>query len=83
MDEETILKAAKESEIIFTVEDHSIIGGLGGAVCELLSEKFPKKVIRIGIRDEFGQSGKWDELMKYYGIDSENIVRTVEKYCKM
>lgn len=83
LDEETILKAAKESEIIFTVEDHSIIGGLGGAVCELLSEKFPKKVIRIGIKDEFGQSGKWDELMRYYGIDSENIVRTVEKYCKM
>ena len=83
LDEETILKAAKESEIIFTVEDHSIIGGLGGAVCELLSEKFPKKVIRIGIKDEFGQSGKWDELMKYYGIDSEGIVKIVEKYCNM
>ncbi len=83
LDEETILRAAKESKAIFTVEDHSIIGGLGGAVCELLSEKFPKRVIRIGIRDEFGQSGKWDELMKYYGIDSESITRTVEKYCNM
>ena len=83
LDEETILRAANESKVIFTVEDHSIIGGLGGAVCELLSEKFPKRVIRIGIRDEFGQSGKWDELMKYYGIDSEGITRTVEKYCNM
>ena len=83
LDEETILRAAKESKVIFTVEDHSIIGGLGGAVCELLSEKFPKKVIRIGIKDEFGQSGKWDELMKYYGIDCEGIVKIVEKYCNM
>lgn len=83
LDEETILRAAKESKVIFTVEDHSIIGGLGGAVCELLSEKFPKRVVRIGIKDEFGQSGKWDELMKYYGIDCEGIVKIVEKYCNM
>ena len=83
LDEETILRAANESKVIFTVEDHSIIGGLGGAVCELLSERFLKRVVRIGIRDEFGQSGKWDELMKYYGIDSESIARTVEKYCNM
>lgn len=81
IDEEKIVKAAMETKIIFTVEDHSIIGGLGGAVCEILSEKYPKKVVRIGIKDEFGQSGKWDELMKYYGIASENIVETVEKYC--
>lgn len=74
LDEEIILKAAKETKRIITVEDHSIIGGLGGAVCELLSEKYPVKVERIGINDEFGQSGKWNELMEYYGLTAERII---------
>lgn len=77
LDKEAIIKAAKETKKIITVEDHNIIGGLGSAVCEVLSENCPSKVIRLGINDEFGQSGKWDELMKYYGITSENIVKTV------
>lgn len=77
IDKEAIIRAAKETKKIITVEDHNIIGGLGSSVCEVLSEEYPTKVIRMGIKDEFGQSGKWDELMKYYGITSENIVKTV------
>ncbi len=75
IDREAIIKAAKETKKIITVEDHSIVGGLGSAVCEVLSEECPTKIIRLGINDEFGMSGKWDELMKYYGINSENIVK--------
>ena len=81
IDKETIIKAAKETKKIITVEDHSIIGGLGSAICEVLAEEYPVKVTRLGINDEFGQSGKWDELMKYYGITSEKIVETVNEYC--
>ena len=77
LDKETIIKAAKETRKIITVEDHNIIGGLGSAVCEVLSENYPVKVTRLGINDEFGMSGKWDELMEYYGITSENIVKSV------
>lgn len=78
IDKEAIVKAAMETEKIITVEDHNIIGGLGSAVCEVLAEEYPKKVTRLGINDTFGQSGKWDELMKYYGITSEKIVETVQ-----
>lgn len=82
IDKETIVKVAKEVKHIITVEDHSIIGGLGSAVCEVLSEKYPVKVLRMGINDEFGQSGKWDELMKYYKIDSDSIAAMAETLCK-
>ena len=78
IDKEAIVKAAKETKHIVTVEDHSIIGGLGSTVCEVLSEEYPVKVTRMGINDEFGQSGKWDELMKYYKIDSVSIANRVE-----
>ena len=74
IDKEAIIKMAKETKEIITIEDHSIIGGLGSAVCEVLATEYPKKVTRIGINDEFGMSGKWDELMKYYGITHEKIV---------
>ena len=74
IDREAIITAAKETKKIITIEDHSIVGGLGSAVCEVLADEYPTKVIRLGINDEFGQSGKWDELMKYYGITSEKIV---------
>ena len=77
LDKETIIKAAKETRKIITVEDHNIIGGLGSAVCEVLSENYPVKVKRLGINDEFGMSGKWNELMEYYGITSNNIVKSV------
>lgn len=78
IDKELIIKCAKETKKVITAEDHSIIGGLGSAVCEVLSENYPAKVIRLGINDEFGQSGKWDELMKHYGLTSENIIKIVK-----
>ena len=79
IDKELIIKCAKETNKIITVEDHSIIGGLGSAVCEVLSEEYPSKVTRIGIRDEFGQSGVWNELMKHYEIDCDGIVKAFKK----
>jgi transketolase len=74
LDEELILAAARETGAIVTAEEHSIIGGLGGAVAELLSEKCPVKLKRVGIKDRFGLSGKGDELLKYFGLLPENLV---------
>ena len=74
IDREIIIKAAKETKKIITVEDHSIVGGLGSAVCEVLCDEYPVKVTRLGIKDEFGQSGKWNELMKHYKIDRTAII---------
>ena len=79
IDQELIIKCAKETSKIITVEDHSIIGGLGSAVCEVLAEKYPTKVIRMGINDVFGESGKAEELIKKYKIDGASIVETVKK----
>lgn len=83
LDNETILKAARETGLIVTAEDHSIIGGIGSAVCELLAENpthIPVK--RVGIKDVFGQSGKWNELMKHYGLTAEEIVKVVKENLK-
>lgn len=74
IDKEIILKAAKETAKIITIEDHSIIGGLGTAVCEVLSENYPSKVIRMGIKDTFGTSGNAKELMKHFNITAADIV---------
>ena len=74
IDKETIIRCAKETKKIITVEDHSIIGGLGSSVCEVLAEEYPTKVIRLGVQDSFGKSGNAVELMKYFGIDCEAIV---------
>ncbi len=73
IDKELIIKCAKETKKIITVEDHSIIGGLGTSVCEVLSEEYPTKVIRMGINDTFGKSGKAEELLKYFKIDRNSI----------
>ncbi len=77
IDKEMIIKCAKETEKIITIEDHNIIGGLGSSVCEVVAEEYPCKVIRMGIKDTFGQSGKAEELMKYYEITAENIIKEV------
>ncbi len=77
IDKNIIIKCAKETKRIITVEDHSIIGGLGSAVCEVLSEEYPTKVERMGILDSFGMSGKAEELMQYYKIDYNAIVNKV------
>lgn len=74
IDKDIILKAAKETKGIITVEEHNIIGGLGSAVAEVLVENYPVSMKRIGINDTFGESGKPDELMEKYGLTSENIV---------
>ena len=78
LDKEMIIKCAKETKRIITIEDHSIIGGLGTAVCEVLSENFPAKVTRIGINNTFGESGKAEDLMKKYQIDSNAIIECVK-----
>ncbi|NVN98782.1 MAG: transketolase family protein [Geobacteraceae bacterium] len=79
LDEEIILAAARETGAIVTAEEHSIIGGLGGAVSELLSEKCPTKLKRVGIKDRFGLSGKGDELLKYFGLLPENLVEAAKE----
>ncbi len=75
-DEEAVRWLASEHEVIITVEEHQKIGGLGGAVCEYLSGVMPKLVLRIGLNDEFGQSGEPDELLAHYEMNADAIVRT-------
>lgn len=77
IDKNIIIKCAKETKRIITVEDHNVIGGLGSAVCEVLSEEYPTKVERMGILDFFGMSGKAEELMEYYKIDYNAIVNKI------
>ena len=79
IDKELIIKCAKETNNLFTVEDHSIIGGLGSAVSEVLCEEYPKKLVRIGIKDTFGKSGKCEELLEYFGLTSEKIANVIEQ----
>jgi len=78
LDDGTILEAAKKTNFVVTVENHSIIGGIGSAVCEVLSEKLPTKVLRIGTNDEFGQSGDPDALMDFYGLTAQKIAQKIE-----
>ena len=78
LDEDMIVAAAKSAGRIFTVEEHSIIGGLGSAVCECLSEKCPVKVTRIGVRDTFGESGPAKELLHKYQLDAEGIYKQIK-----
>ncbi|MHB1908312.1 MAG: transketolase family protein [Nitrososphaerales archaeon] len=79
IDEEAILKSAKETGAIVSAEEHNIIGGLGGAIAEILSEKRPTKLKRIGTRDTFGESGESPELMAKYGLTANNIADAVLK----
>lgn len=81
IDTEIIKKAAKETNLIFTIEEHSIIGGLGSAVCEVICENYPTRVIRIGINDLFGLSGSAESLLNHYNLTSVNLVKTFLK-CK-
>ncbi len=77
IDEEIIIKCAKETKKLISVEDHNIIGGLGSAISEVLTSKYPKKLERMGINDVFGKSGKAEELLKHFKIDSEAICNIV------
>ena len=74
IDKDLIIKCAKETKKLISVEDHSIIGGLGSAISEVLTDNYPKKLVRMGIDDTFGRSGRAEDLMKYYGIDKNAIV---------
>ena len=80
LDEELVVAAAKETGKVVTVEEHSIIGGLGGAVCECLAEKAPVPVKRIGIHDVFGESGPALELLHKYGLDAEGIYKQIKEF---
>ena len=82
LDEELVIAAAKKCGKIITCEEHSIIGGLGEAVCGVLSEKCPTPVKRIGVNDEFGHSGPAAALLKQFGLCSENVVKVAKEFCK-
>ena len=75
IDKEMIVKCAKETKKLISIEDHSIIGGLGTAISEVLTEYYPTKLERLGINDTFGKSGKAEELMKYFHITAEDIIK--------
>ena len=78
LDETLVVKAAKETGRIFTVEEHSIIGGLGSAVCDTLAAQAPTKVTKIGVEDTYGESGPAVELIHKYGLDAEGIYKKIK-----
>ena len=80
LDEELVVAAAKETGKVVTVEEHSIIGGLGGAVCECLAEKAPVPVKRIGINDVYGESGPAVALLEKYGLDAAGIYKQIKAF---
>lgn len=77
IDKEMIIKCAKETKKLISIEDHSIIGGLGTAISEVLTEQYPTKLERLGIIDTFGKSGKAEELMKYFHITAKDIIENI------
>ena len=82
IDKDIIIEAAKNTGLVLTVEEHSVIGGLGEAVCDVLSENYPTKVVKIGVNDEFGHSGPAVDLLKQYGLCAENIVANASEAVK-
>lgn len=79
IDKEMVVKCAKETKKLISIEDHNIIGGLGSAISEVLSDEYPAKLVRLGVNDTFGKSGKAIELMSYFGITSDNLVKQLKK----
>ena len=82
LDEDLVVAAAKETGKVVTVEEHSVIGGLGSAVCDVLAEKAQTKVMKIGINDTFGESGPAAELLKKYGLDTDSIYEKIKEFSK-
>ena len=80
LDKELVVAASKETGKVVTVEEHSVIGGLGSAICDVLSEEAPTKVMKIGVNDTFGESGPAIELIKKYGLDGESIYKKVKAF---
>ena len=81
LDEKLVLEAAKKCGKVITAEEHSVIGGLGEAVAGVLGEKLPTPMRRIGVQDVFGQSGPAAEVLKYYGLTADNIVKVAREFC--
>ena len=79
IDEEAIITAARKTGLIVTAEEHSIIGGLGSAVAEVVCSNHPVPVMRVGVKDTFGESGKPEQLLKAYGLTAEEIVKALKK----
>ncbi|NLL53068.1 MAG: transketolase family protein [Peptococcaceae bacterium] len=82
LDKDTILKVARQTGAVVTAEEHNIIGGLGSAVAEVLSENYPVPLYRVGIKDTFGESGSPEELLQKYGLTSTAIIQAVETVLK-
>ena len=82
LDEKLVLASAAKTGKVVTIEEHSVIGGLGSAVCDILSEKQPTKVMKIGINDVFGESGPALELIQKYGLDAQSIYEKVKAFVK-
>lgn len=82
LDEELVVAAAKETGKVVTVEEHSVIGGLGSAVCDTLAQKAPTQVMKIGMNDTFGESGSAVELLKKYKLDAESIYEKIKNFVK-
>ncbi len=80
LDDELVINSAKETGKIVTIEEHSVIGGLGSAVCDVLSENYPTKVLKIGVNDRYGESGPALELVKKYGLDADGIYAKVKAF---
>ena len=78
IDKEMVVKCAKETKKLISIEDHNIIGGLGSAISEVLSDEYPAKLVRLGVNDTFGKSGNATELMSYFGITSDNLVKQLK-----
>ncbi|MGN1299006.1 MAG: transketolase family protein [Candidatus Scatovivens sp.] len=78
IDEDIIIKSAKETEILISIEDHNVIGGLGTAIGEVLVQKYPKKLIKLGVEDCFGKSGKAEELLKYFKLNKDEIISKIK-----
>jgi len=79
LDGETLVRSAEKTGLVITAEEHQINGGLGSAVCELLSENVPTRVVRVGMHDRFGQSGSADALLAYYGLDTNGIIAAIRE----
>ena len=82
IDEEIIINSAKKTKNVVTVEEHSVIGGLGSAVCDVLSEKYPTKVTKIGVQDVFGHSGPAVELLKEFKLDGDGVYSQIREILK-
>ena len=82
LDETAVVEAASKTGKIVTVEEHSVIGGLGSAVCDVVAQKAPARVLKIGVNDVYGESGPAAELIKKYGLDAESIYAKVKDFVK-